>query len=348
VGTGQRLDEETLEALLGADAAHRLFDLAEAAKRMVRDRIARHRIDCDLRVGQVIAAAKRRHAEPLRRRGEKLARDYGYRAARWLGRDELRAAVASDAFNGGLRDDGAFHLHPLNYALGLALACDEAGVRIYERSAALGYDSARVRTATAGVAARQVVVACDAYLGRLEPRIAGRMMPINNFMVATAPLGEAAHALLRDGVCVHDTRFVVNYFRLSPDGRLLFGGGETYRRRFPADIAAFVRPHLLAIFPQLDGVGIDHAWGGALGISRTRLPHVGRLPPNVWFAQGFSGHGISIATLAGAVIAEAATGASSRFDLLARLPSRPWPGGTLLRAPLLALGMLWYALRDRL
>jgi gamma-glutamylputrescine oxidase len=147
---------------------------------------------------------------------------------------------------------------------------------------------------------------------------------------------------------VHDTRFVVNYFRLAADGRLLFGGGETYRRAFPADVAGLVRPHLLRIFPQLAAVPVTHAWGGVLGVTRTRLPHVGRLEPNVWFAQGFSGHGISIATLAGALVAEALAGSAERFDVLARLPAPAWPGGTLLRAPLTALGMLWYALRDRL
>jgi gamma-glutamylputrescine oxidase len=174
-------------------------------------------------------------------------------------------------------------------------------------------------------------------------------MPINNFMVATEPLGAGrARELIRDDVCVHDTRFVVSYFRLSADRRLLFGGGENYTSRFPRDIAAFVRPWMLAVFPQLADVAITHAWGGALGISRSRLPHLGRLAPNVYFAHGFSGHGISLATLSGALLAEAVAGTAERFDVFARLPAPAWPGGTLLRWPLLALGMLWYAARDRL
>ena len=254
-------------------------------------------------------ASKPRHAGALRARAEKLGRDYGYPDARYVSAAELRPMLGSEEFFGGLLDTGAMHLHPLNYALGLANACEEAGVRLYERSAALDYtrtDPARVRTEKGEVTARHVVVACDGYLGKLEPRIANRIMPINNFIIATEPLGEArARSLIRDDVCVHDTRFVVNYFRLSADRRLLFGGGENYRADFPPDIAAFVRPYMLKIFPQLAGVAIEHAWGGALGISRTRLPHVGRLPPNVWFAQGFSGHGISIGTLAGKLIAEA-------------------------------------------
>jgi gamma-glutamylputrescine oxidase len=206
-----------------------------------------------------------------------------------------------------------------------------------------------VRTGKGEVIARHVVLGCDGYLGNLEPRIASRIMPINNFIVATEPLGEErARSLIRDDVCVHDTRFVVNYFRLSADRRLLFGGGENYRAGFPPDIHAFVRPYVLKVFPQLADAAIEHAWGGALGISRTRLPHVGRLPPNVYFAQGFSGHGISIGTLAGELIAEAVAGTAERFDVLARLPAPAWPGGTLLRWPLLALGMLYYGLRDRI
>jgi gamma-glutamylputrescine oxidase len=351
VGSGQRRDEAELEARFGRDTARRLWDLAEEAKRMVRERIARHAIDCDLKPGQLITAAKPGHAEDLRRRAGRLAEVYGYSQAQFVAREELPRHIASRAFHGALLDGGAMHLHPLDYALGLARACEEAGVRIFEQSRVLDYthsEPARVRTAQATVTAGHVVLGCDGYLGRLEPRIASRNMPINNFIVATAPLGEArALSLIPGDVCVHDTRFVVNYFRLSADRRLLFGGGENYRAGFPADIAAFVRPYLLRVFPQLADVPIDYAWGGTLGISRTRLPHLGRLPPNVFFAQGYSGHGISIATLAGGLIAEALAGSAERFDLMARLPAPAWPGGTLLRWPLLALGMLYYALRDR-
>lgn len=352
VASGQRRDEEELERRFGREHARALWDLAGEAKATVRERVARHAIDCDLKSGQLITAARPEHGEALRRRAGKLAGEYGYADARFVSAGELPSMVGSRAFFGGLLDTGAMHLHPLNYALGLALACDAAGVRIFEHSAVLDYTLAEPSSVRAGlgeVTARHVVLGCDGYLGGLEPRIAARNMPINNFIIATAPLGEArARALIRDDVCVHDTRFVVNYFRLSADRRLLFGGGENYRTGFPADIAAFVRPYMLRIFPQLAEVPVDYAWGGALGISRTRLPHVGRLPPNIFFAQGFSGHGISIATLAGKLIAEAVAGTAERFDIMARLPAPAWPGGTLLRWPLLALGMLYYSLRDRL
>jgi gamma-glutamylputrescine oxidase len=352
VASGQRRDEEELERRFGREQARALWNLAEEAKATVRDRVARHAIDCDLRPGQLITAARPEHADSLRRRAGKLARDYGYGQASFVPACELPAMLGTEAFFGGLLDTGAMHLHPLNYALGLALACDAAGVRIFEHSAALDYtlaEPASVRAGLGEVTARHVVLGCDGYLGRLEPRIAGRNMPINNFIVATAPLGEArARSLIRDDVCVHDTRFVVNYFRLSADRRLLFGGGENYRSGFPRDIAAFVRQYMLKIFPQLADTVIDYAWGGTLGISRTRLPHIGRLPPNIFYAQGFSGHGISIATLAGKLIAEAVAGTAERFDVMASLPTPAWPGGALLRWPLLALGMLYYSLRDRL
>jgi gamma-glutamylputrescine oxidase len=174
-------------------------------------------------------------------------------------------------------------------------------------------------------------------------------MPINNFLVATAPLPAAlVPAILPRGSCAHDTYFVLNYFRRSHDGRLLFGGGENYTARFPADIRAFVRPYLERVFPQLAGVALDHAWGGTLAITMNRLPHVGRLAPNVFFAHGYSGHGVATATLAGQLIAEAVAGTAERFDVLARLPPAPFPGGRWLRRPGMVLGMLYYALRDRL
>jgi gamma-glutamylputrescine oxidase len=194
-----------------------------------------------------------------------------------------------------------------------------------------------------------VVVATNAYLGGLVPRLAPYIMPINNFLVATAPLAvDLVPAILPRGTCAHDTLFVLNYFRRSADGRLVFGGGENYRARFPADIRGFVRPYLERVFPQLAGVALEHAWGGTLAITMSRLPHVGRLSPSVYFAHGYSGHGVATATLAGQLIAEALAGTAGRFDVLARVPARRFPGGRLLRWPGMVLGMLYYALRDRL
>lgn len=352
IGTGQRREEAWLEARFGLDTARQLFCLAEESKALVRARISRHAIDCEPGSGQLLCAAKPAHMDALKRRADKLARDYDYPYQRCVARSELSGMLGSSLYVGASLDAQAMYLHPLNYALGLARACTDAGVRIFEQSAVSGHGGAvplTVRTVGGEVRTRCMVLACNGYLDALQPRLAATIMPINNFIVATAPLGATrARALIRDDVCVHDTRFVVNYFRLSADHRLLFGGGENYRRGFPADIGAFVRPYLLRVFPQLADVPLEYAWGGALGISRTRLPHLGRLAPNLFFAQGYSGHGISIASLAGRLIAEAVAGQAERFDVLATLPAPRWPGGTLLRWPLLVLGMLYYSLRDRL
>ena len=351
LGTGQRLDERELEVRFGTDTARQLFGLGLAGRSLVKDLILRHNIDCDLTPGQLLCAARPAHLGDLERRAAKLARDHAYPDQRVLGRQALREIVDSPGYHGGVLDSGAAHLHPLNYALGLARACVTAGVRIYEHSLVTGYSGTTpviVRTSQGEVRARYLVLGCNGYLGGLEPRIADRIMPINNYLLATPPLGDLASRLIADPACVHDTLFVVNYYRLSRDGRLIFGGGETYTRKFPADLPGFVRRHMLRVFPQLSAVPIDYAWGGTLAITMNRLPHFGRLAPNVYFAQGYSGHGVSMATLAGQLMAEAIAGTAERFDVFARLPPPPFPGGTLLRWPGQVIGMLWFALRDRL
>ena len=237
LGTGQRREEAELEARFGAATARQLFELGLAARDLVRERIARHHIDCELTPGQVLCAAKPAHLAGLEERAAKLARDYGYPHQRVLGRQEMRAVVDSPLYHGGVIDAGAAHVHPLNYALGLAQACVAAGVRIHEHSPVSSYSGKGpvvVRTERGEVRAVTLVLACNGYLGGLEPRIADRIMPINNYLLATAPLGALASRLIADPACVHDTLFVVNYFRLSRDGRLIFGGGETYTRELSA------------------------------------------------------------------------------------------------------------------
>jgi gamma-glutamylputrescine oxidase len=194
-----------------------------------------------------------------------------------------------------------------------------------------------------------VVLACNGYLEGLEPRIAGRIMPINNYVLATEPLGEAgAKSLIRDDVAVADSKFVIDYYRLSADKRLLFGGGETYRRSFPRDMKGFVRKYMLRVYPQLAETRIDYAWGGTLAVTLNRMPDFGRLAGDIYYAQGFSGHGVALTSLAGQVMAEAIAGTAERFDLFARIPTPTFPGGTLLRWPGLVVGMLYYSLRDKL
>lgn len=349
---GQRRSQPELERMFGRDTAARLWELGVEAVELVRERVARHGIECDLRPGIAVAAAKPSHVADLRRTRDHLADRHGYGRMELLDAETTAALIGTRRYHGALLDHGCFHLHPLNLCLGLAAAAEAAGARIFERSAVLEYTRerpARVRTAGGEVQAEHVVLACDGYLGRLEPRIAAHAMPINNFIVATEPLGEArARSVLARDVAVADTKFVVNYWRLTPDHRLLFGGGENYSPRFPRDIRAFVRPHLERVYPQLAGVRLDYGWGGAVGITMKRLPHFGRLPPNVFFAHGYSGQGVALANLAGRLIAEAVAGTAERFDVMASLPAPRFPGGVLLRYPALVLGMLWYALLDRL
>ncbi|HEX7777330.1 MAG TPA: FAD-binding oxidoreductase [Parvibaculum sp.] len=352
LGSGQRKDQRTLEEKLGREWAHRLWSLAEEGLGTVKQLIADNNIDCDLKPGVLHAAWKRAEAPWLEDEAEHLARDYGYDKLRYVPQAEMREMVGTTRYFGGLLDTGAAHLHPLNYCLGLARAALAKGVRIYEGTRAIDItraDPARIRTAAGTVTASHVVLACNAYLGGLEPRIAGRIMPVNNFIVATEPLGRnRARALIRDDVGVQDTKFVIDYYRLSADNRLLFGGGENYSNSFPKDIAAFVRKPMLRVFPQLEDVRIDHAWGGTLAITLPRIPDFGRLAPNVIYAQGYSGQGINIATMAGKLIAEAVAGQAERFDWMANVKVPIFPGGTWLRYPGLMLGVLWFTLKDRL
>jgi len=340
------------EELFGYERSRALWDLAEAAKTEIRRRVATNAIDCDLADGQLVGIHKAAYVGWSAELAEALADRYDYPGCRALSAEESRDKVATDDFLEAFWDPNALSIHPLNFALGLARAAREAGVQIFENSRVLGYsvsEPAEVTTAGGRVVADQIVLACNGYLGRLEKRVAGKIMPINNFMIATEPLGEARALELIDGFYgIHDTRFVVNYFRLSRDYRLLFGGGENYRAGFPEDIGSFVRHYMLKLFPQLQDVGIDYAWGGTLSVTVNRLPHVGRLEPNVWFAQGFSGHGISTASFSGKLLAEAITGDRSRFEIMEALPTMTFPGGTLLRYPGMVLGMLYFSLKDRL
>jgi gamma-glutamylputrescine oxidase len=351
VGSGQRKDALEMEKQFGPDLARTFWDFAEAAKTEIRNRVETHSIDCDLQDGQLLGVHKPGYLGWAAEYAAALRDRYDYPHARGLSREETRELVATDSFLEGLYDARAMTLHPLNYALGMARAARAAGVRIYERSRVLRYTReapATVSTASGQVRADHIVLACNAYLQKLEPRVAGKLMPINNFMIATEPLGEErARQLIAGRFGVHDTRFVVNYFRLSADHRLLYGGGENYRKGYPDKLPQFVRRHMLRIFPQLDDVGIDFAWGGAVGVTVNRLPHVGRLAPNLYFAQGYSGHGVSTANFAGKVLAEAIAGTASRFDVFSTLPIHTFPGGTLLRYPGMVLGMLYYAMRDR-
>ncbi len=351
VGTGQRLEQDALETMVGKDHARRLWDLSQEAVALTKALAARHAPEAGFADGIIHACHRARFLPHARAYAEKMARDYDYDLIRPLDGQEMRHLVGSPAYHGGDIDMGGGHLHPLRYAFGLARAAAAAGVRIHEGSEVRDLtpgSPATIRTDAASIRAAHVLLACNGYLGTLDRRTAARVMPINNFIVATEPLGaEAQEEIVRGNHAVADTKFVINYFRFSEDHRLLFGGGESYGYRFP-DIAALVRKPMLEIFPQLAKTKIDFAWGGTLGITLNRMPDFARIAGNVLSVSGFSGHGVALATLGGKLAAEAIAGQAERFDLMATVPTRPFPGGVALRWPLLVLAMVWFSLRDRL
>lgn len=351
VGTGQRLDQEDLEKMVGLDHARALWDLAQESVALTKSLAAEHAPEAAFAPGIIHACHRARYVPHSGHYAEKMARDYGYDLIRPLDRNEMREMVGSPAYHGGDIDMGGGHLHPLRYAFGLARAAHARGVRIFERSRVTSIaegSPATVATEKAKITARHVALACNGYLGHLNKRVATRVMPINNFIVATEPMtADQQESLIRNNHAVADTKFVINYFRFSEDHRLLFGGAESYGYRFP-DIEKLVRKPMLEIYPQLRDIKISHAWGGTLGITMNRMPHFERLAGNILSASGYSGHGVAMATLGGKLAAEAIAGQAERFDLMAQVPTRPFPGGVAFRWPLLVLGMVWFSLRDRL
>lgn len=353
IGSGQRQEVDWLESQLGAQMARRLWDLAEEAKTLTRQ-IASE-VGVPVRDGIAHACRNQAEIDHARQMADHLADRYDYPHVEMLDRDALRAALGSTAYPGGDLDRGAGHVQPLALVLGLARLAEEAGAVIHEGCEVTRIDHAtragkasRITAAQGTLHADHVILACNGYLGGLDRRVAARVMPINNYIVATRPLGDEFPEILPGRIAVADTKFVVNYWRLDDQRRLVFGGGETVTYRFPADIAAVVRPHLLAVYPQLEGVEPTHAWGGTLAITMNRMPCFARPAPNCLSASGFSGHGVALSHLAGRLMAEAVAGQAERFDVMAALPGRAFPGGAMLRQPLLVAGMAWYGLRDRL
>lgn len=350
--SGQRRDQDWLEKHCGHDRARQFWTMAEEAKALVKDRITQHGIDCDWAPGLIHAVHKKSWLEEELAAAERLQRDYGYDKITLLDREELTTAIGTDVYHGGTRDGGGGHLHPLNFALGMARAAEAAGARLFEASAVTSISEgspAVVKTANGEVRADAVVLAANGYLSGLESATEARVVPINNFILTTEPLGEErVKSLIPGNEAAADSRFVVHYWRLTADGRMLFGGGENYSPNFPKDIAGFVRNHMLKIYPQLADARIDHAWGGAVAVTANRMPYFRRPRKGLYIACGYSGHGVATANFAGKVIAEAVAGDAERFDMFENMPMMPFPGGKWLRWPILALGMSWYALRDRL
>ncbi|XDA97593.1 FAD-binding oxidoreductase [Sulfitobacter sp. LCG007] len=351
LGSGQRQDQQALEKMAGTSQARALWELGEEAKALVKALISKHGIDCHLKPGVAWTGSTDADVAHLHDYADHLQKHYGYHHVEALDAQACHALCPSPDYKGGLLDRDAAHLHPLAFALGLARAAEKAGVRIHERSEVHHIDEGRpatIRTDAGHVTADHVILACNGYLSSLNAKVAARVMPINNFIAATEPLGERTREVLTSDIAVADSRFVVNYFRLSHDGRLLFGGGESYGYRFPQDIAAKVRKPMSVVFPHLKDVKIDYAWGGTLAITMKRFPYLARVAPNILSASGYSGHGVGTAVHSGMLIAQAIAGDSEGFDTMSAIPIPAFPGGAALRSPLLVLAMSWYALRDRL
>ncbi|MEM6727060.1 MAG: FAD-binding oxidoreductase [Pseudomonadota bacterium] len=345
-GSGFNMGQRELARALGRETAADLWSLAEEAKDMVRTFCAARAPEARYMPGVAHGVWRASERRALEEEAEFLEAEYGYKENELLDTHAFQSLVRSPVYQGGILDNGAGHLHPLRYCLALAREAEAAGVRIHERSEAKEIADGRILTPDGTVEADHIVLAGNGYLPALNNRYSARVCPINSFIAATEPLDDP-RAIIASDIAVADDRFVVNYFRLSEDNRLLFGGRENYGIGFPKDITTRLRQRMLHLFPQLKDTRIDHVWGGTLGITMTRVPLVAELEPGLWAAGGFSGHGVALTAIAGRALSQAIQGDRARLKTLATLPTPTFPGGARLRAPLLTLAMTWYAARDR-
>jgi gamma-glutamylputrescine oxidase len=349
---GLALSQKALAAEVGRDDARRLFDLSVEALDLTQSLINENAIDCDYRPNHVHVAVKPRHVQELEGWARELHEENDYPSARLLNRDELEAHVRSGRYLGGLLDPRSGHLHPLKFTQGVARAAETAGAKIFENSQVLRYEDGpevTVHTAHGTVRCAHLVLCGNAYIGAVAPSLARRILGVGTYIIATEPLGEErVRALLPSNAAIADINWILDYFRRSADHRLLFGGRVSYSAVQPPHLAESMRKRMLRIFPTLTDAKVAYAWGGFLDITMNRAPDFGRLAPNVFYMQGFSGHGMSLTGLAGKLVAEAVAGTAERFDVFARIPHRDFPGGRLLRRPSLVLAMTYYRLRDLL
>ncbi|WP_330986175.1 MULTISPECIES: FAD-binding oxidoreductase [Enterobacterales] len=345
-------DIDVIERNYGPEAAKMLGSMMFEGGEIIRERIKRYQIDCDYRPGGLFVAMNHKQLEKLEDQKANWER-YGNTQLELLDANELKREVNSDRYVGALLDHSGGHIHPLNLAIGEANAIRLNGGRVYEQSPVTKIQHtspAIVSTEKGQITAKYVIVAGNAYLGdKVEPELAKRSMPCGTQVLTTEPLGkDVARSLIPKNYCVEDCNYLLDYYRLTADNRLLYGGGVVYGARDPADIERLVMPNLLKTFPQLKGVKIDYSWTGNFLLTLSRLPQVGRLDNNIYYSQGCSGHGVTYTHLAGRLIAELLRGDAERFNAFANLPHYPFPGGRTFRIPFTAMGAAYYSLRDRL
>jgi glycine/D-amino acid oxidase-like deaminating enzyme len=339
---------------VGVDGVRYLEHAGTESVQVVGSRIRDHGIDCDLRWGFCELANTPAQFAGLKAEHDAL-KESGYaHETRLVEAAQIREQVVNcGVYAGGLVDMGSGHLHPLNLVLGEAKLAQSLGVRIFEQSPVLELihgSTVQVRCAGGTVRAGNLVLGCNAHLEELEPKLSGKVLPAGSYIIATEPLpAKLAAQLIPHNLALCDQKVGLDYYRLSADRRLLFGGACHYSGRDPADISAYMRPQMLKVFAQLANVRIDYQWGGKIGITANRFPQVGRLSqhPNVFYAQGYSGHGVNVTHWCAKLLGEAIhAGHSKGFDVFSAVPHMTFPGGRALRSPLLALGMLWYRLRE--
>lgn len=344
-------DIDVIERTVGPKQAQLMGQMAFEGGRIIRERIAKYDIKCDLKDGGVFAAFTPKQMKHLEAQ-KKLWERFGHTQLEIMDAQRIREVVKTENYIGGMLDMSGGHIHPLNLALGEAAAVESLGGVIYEQSPAVRIERGAnpvVHTPEGRVKAKFIVVAGNAYLGNLVPELAAKTMPCGSQVIATEPLSEeVAKSLLPQDYCVEDCNYLLDYFRLTGDRRLIYGGGVVYGAKDPANIEAMIRPMMLKTFPQLKGVKIDYAWTGNFLLTLSRLPQVGRIGDNIYYSQGCSGHGVTYTHLAGKILAEALRGQAERFDAFGSLPHYPFPGGRLFRVPFTAMGAWYYSLRDKL
>jgi gamma-glutamylputrescine oxidase len=348
---GYSRDLETISRRYGSDKAVKLGAMSLEGGDIIRERVTKYNIACDLVEGGFFAAFTPKQIKEMEAHKANWEK-HGHTGLEMVSKTEVGTYVKSDRYAGGMIDRMGGHIHPLNLVLGEAAAVESLGGRIFENSRVIAVEQGKspaVRTEKGSVSAKYVLVCGNAYLGKLLPQIGDRMMPVSSQVMATEPLDkDLIEELLPANYCVEDANYILDYYRRTSDNRLLYGGGIGYGGSDPADLTGVIRPNMLKTFPQLANTKIDFAWSGNFALTLTRIPHMGKLSENVFFSHGDSGHGVTTTHLLGKILGEAVAGHAERFDVWSSLPNFPFPGGKTFRVPLTMLGAWWYGLRDRL